>query len=115
MINRTSAVGRRRGRDESGGGSRLLSTLLTEMDGLELASGLLVIAATNRPERLDPAFIRPGRLDILQYVPPPDRDGRLQILKIHTRKMPLADDVDLQILASTTELFTGASATASIL
>lgn len=110
-----STVGRRGGRDDTGGGSRLLSALLTEMDGLELATGLFVIAATNRPERLDPAFIRPGRLDVLQYVPPPDVDGRLQILEIHTREMPLADNVNLRNLAAITDHFTGVLAVVSIL
>lgn len=60
-------------------------------------AGVQVLAATNRPQALDSALLRPGRLDVLLYVPPPDAAGRLQILQIHTRKMPLADDVNLQV------------------
>ncbi len=86
---------------------RLLSTLLTEMDGLELSTGVLVLAATNRPGALDPALLRPGRFDALLYVPPPDEAGRLEALCIHTRSMPLAADVELAALAADTERFTG--------
>lgn len=92
------------------GNSRLLSTLLTEMDGLENSTGLLVLAATNRPGCLDHAFIRPGRLDVHLYVPPPDLDGRHQTLQIHTRDMPLTDDVNLMDIAVKTDFFTGMSA-----
>lgn len=86
---------------------RLLSTLLTEMDGLELATGVLTLAATNRPGALDPALLRPGRFDVILYVPPPDEVGRLEALRIHTRRMPLAADVDLGTLAAGMERFTG--------
>ncbi|GMH34461.1 hypothetical protein BSKO_02295 [Bryopsis sp. KO-2023] len=106
-----SIAGKRPAGERQQGGesnARLLSTLLTEMDGLELSTGLLVIAATNRPASLDPAFIRPGRLDVTLYVPPPDEIGRLQTLKIHSRDMPLALDIDLPALANSTENFTGA-------
>uniref|UniRef100_A0A0D9ZMP3 AAA+ ATPase domain-containing protein n=1 Tax=Oryza glumipatula TaxID=40148 RepID=A0A0D9ZMP3_9ORYZ len=89
-------------------GERLLSTLLTEMDGLELATGIIVLAATNRPNAIDAALLRPGRFDMVLYVPPPDAEGRYEILRIHTRKMPLGDDVDLWKVAERTELFTGA-------
>lgn len=92
---------------QDSGNSRLLSTLLTEMDGLETSSGLLVIAATNRPGCLDHAFIRPGRLDARLFVPPPDLDGRHQILQIHTKDMPLSNDVDLLDIAEKTDFFTG--------
>lgn len=89
-------------------GERLLSTLLTEMDGLELATGIMVLAATNRPHAIDAALMRPGRFDKVLYVPPPDVEGRFEILRIHTRKMKLGEDVDLWKIAECTELFTGA-------
>ncbi|EMS48171.1 Cell division control protein 48-like protein B [Triticum urartu] len=89
-------------------GERLLSTLLTEMDGLELATGIIVLAATNRPKAIDAALLRPGRFDMVLYVPPPDAQGRHEILRIHTRKMKLGEDVDLGEIAERTELFTGA-------
>jgi transitional endoplasmic reticulum ATPase len=87
---------------------RVVNTLLAEMDGLEELRGVVVIAASNRPALLDPALLRPGRFDDLIYVPVPERDGRLHILKIHTRNMPLGDDVDLEAVASRTEGYTGA-------
>src|ERR687895_2009858 len=87
---------------------RLISQLLTELDGLEILTNVVVIAATNRPDIIDPALLRPGRFDRLLYVPPPDRDSRLQIIKIHTKKKPLADDVDTNQLADHTEGYTGA-------
>ena len=100
---------------ERGGGigepavtERVVNTLLAEMDGLEELQGVVVIAASNRPALLDPALLRPGRFDDLVYVSVPDRDGRLHILKIHTSKMPLAADVDLQTLADRTSGYTGA-------
>ncbi|XP_031400715.1 cell division control protein 48 homolog B [Punica granatum] len=89
-------------------GERLLSTLLTEMDGLEQAKGILVLAATNRPQAIDAALLRPGRFDLLLYVPPPDIESRYEILRVHTRNMEIASDVDLRKLAEETELFTGA-------
>ncbi|XP_044491028.1 cell division control protein 48 homolog B isoform X2 [Mangifera indica] len=89
-------------------GERLLSTLLTEMDGLEQAKGILVLAATNRPYAIDAALMRPGRFDLVLYVPPPDLEARYEILHVHTRNMKVADDVDLRRIAEDTELFTGA-------
>ncbi|CAM8912852.1 unnamed protein product [Rhodiola kirilowii] len=89
-------------------GERLLSTLLTEMDGLEQAKGILVLAATNRPHAIDAALMRPGRFDLVLYVPPPDKEARYEILKVHTSKMALADDVDLHQIAEDTDRFTGA-------
>ncbi|URE08825.1 Cell division control protein 48 [Musa troglodytarum] len=89
-------------------GERLLSTLLTEMDGLELATGIIVLAATNRPHVIDAALMRPGRFDLVLYVPPPDAEGRFEILRIHTRHMKLGKDVDLREVAESTDLFTGA-------
>lgn len=87
---------------------RVVNTLLAEMDGLEDMQGVVVMAATNRPNLLDPALLRPGRFDELVYVPVPDVKGRRKILGIHTRNMPLSDDVDLNDLAQSTERFTGA-------
>ncbi len=87
---------------------RVVSQLLTEIDGIEKLDGVVVIAATNRPDIVDPALLRPGRFDRLVYVPPPDQRGRLEILKIHTKNMPLADDVDLEEIAKITEGFSGA-------
>lgn len=96
----------------SGGGSgasdRVLSQLLTELDGLEPLKRVLVVAATNRPDLLDPALMRPGRIDRALYVSPPDVPVREQILQIHTRKTPLASDVSLAELAIATARFSGA-------
>ncbi|CAL5396376.1 unnamed protein product [Camellia sinensis] len=89
-------------------GERLLSTLLTEMDGLEQAKGILVLAATNRPHAIDAALMRPGRFDLVLYVPPPDLEARYEILSVHTRNMKVSNDVDLKQIAEDTELFTGA-------
>ncbi|WP_128560249.1 CDC48 family AAA ATPase [Methylobacterium crusticola] len=87
---------------------RVVNTILAEMDGLEELQGVVVLAATNRPNLVDPALLRPGRFDELVYVPVPDVPGRRHILGIHTRGMPLADDVDLDALAERTPRFTGA-------
>mgnify|MGYP000445092008 CR=1 FL=1 len=87
---------------------RVVAQLLTEMDGIEELRGVVVMAATNRPDLLDPALLRPGRFDRLIYVPPPDEEARLEILKIHARGMPLAGDVDLAEVARRTEGFSGA-------
>jgi transitional endoplasmic reticulum ATPase len=87
---------------------RVVNTLLAEMDGLEELRGVVVIAASNRPALLDPALLRPGRFDDLIYVPVPEQEGRLHILKIHTRNMPLDEDVDLEHIASRTDGYTGA-------
>ncbi|XP_057531097.1 cell division control protein 48 homolog B [Amaranthus tricolor] len=89
-------------------GERLLSTLLTEMDGLELAKGILVLAATNRPHAIDPALMRPGRFDLVLYVPPPDLEARSEIIQVHTRNMKLGSDVNLHQIAEDTDHFTGA-------
>jgi transitional endoplasmic reticulum ATPase len=87
---------------------RVISQLLTELDGLEVLTNVIVIAATNRPDIIDPALLRPGRFDRLLYVPPPNRDSRIQIIKIHTRKKPLAEDVTIEELADHTDGYTGA-------
>jgi transitional endoplasmic reticulum ATPase len=87
---------------------RVVNTILAEMDGLEELQGVVVIGATNRPNLLDPALLRPGRFDELVYVPVPDEAGRLHILRIQTKGMPLADDVDLAEVARRTPGHTGA-------
>ncbi|MEM5801862.1 MAG: AAA family ATPase [Candidatus Aenigmatarchaeota archaeon] len=87
---------------------RIVSQLLTEISGLEELKNIVIIAATNRPDLVDPALLRPGRLDRLILVPPPDEKSRLEIFKVHTRNMPLAKDVDLKELASKTEGYSGA-------
>jgi len=86
---------------------RIISQLLTEMDGLVTLENVTVLAATNRPDILDPALLRPGRFDRIIYVPPPNQEARKEILKIHTRNMPLAEDVDLDELAKMTEGYSG--------
>ncbi len=93
---------------------RIVSQLLTEIDGIEKLNSVVVIGATNRPDLIDPALLRPGRLDKVIYVPPPDYKSRLEILKVHTRKMPLAEDVDLEYLARSTESYTGADLAAMV-
>ncbi|MEM2677435.1 MAG: CDC48 family AAA ATPase, partial [Thermofilaceae archaeon] len=103
-----SIVPRRGYRFDSGVTDRIVNQLLTEMDGLEKLEGVVVIGATNRPDIIDPALLRPGRFDRIIYVPPPDRAARLEILKVHTRRMPLAEDVDLEKIADATEGYTGA-------
>jgi len=87
---------------------RVVNTILAEMDGLEELGSVVVIGATNRPNLVDPALLRPGRFDELIYVSVPDEAGRRHILGIHTAKMPIADDVDLDSLARRTDRFTGA-------
>jgi transitional endoplasmic reticulum ATPase len=87
---------------------RVISQLLTELDGLEILTNVVVIAATNRPDIIDPALLRPGRFDRLLYVSPPDRESRLQILRIHTKNKPLSEDVNLEQLAELSEGYTGA-------
>ena len=94
--------------DSSGVSSRVTSQILAEMDGIEELTDVIVIGATNRPDLLDPAILRPGRFDKLIYVPPPDEKSRYQILKIYTRKMPLAPHVSLKELAMRTEMYSGA-------
>jgi transitional endoplasmic reticulum ATPase len=99
-------------RETSGEGSdvheRVLTTLLNEMDGIEHCDGVMVLAATNRVDLVDEALLRPGRIDVLLEVPPPDRPGRCEILKIKSREMPLGSDTDLGALADKTEAWTGA-------
>ncbi len=88
--------------------ARVVNTILAEMDGLEELQSVVLIGATNRPNLVDPALLRPGRFDELVYVGTPSREGRQHILGIHTKAMPLADDVDLGFIAAETERYTGA-------
>jgi cell division protease FtsH len=112
FIDELDAVGRVRGSGGGLGGSdereQTLNQILTEMDGFSGAEGVIVIASTNRPEILDPALLRPGRFDRQVVVNPPDQRGRRAIFAVHTRAIPLADDVDLNTLASTTPGMVGA-------
>jgi transitional endoplasmic reticulum ATPase len=87
---------------------RVISQFLTEMDGLEELRNVIIIAATNRPDIVDPALLRPGRFDRMLFVPPPDLEARKEIFKIHTKKTPLAEDVKLDELARKTQGYTGA-------
>jgi len=111
FIDEIDAVGRQRGAGLGGGNDereQTLNQLLVEMDGFEASAGVIVIAATNRPDVLDPALLRPGRFDRQVVVPLPDIRGREQILKVHMRKVPLAQDVDPSVLARGCPGFSGA-------
>jgi cell division protease FtsH len=111
FIDEIDAVGRHRGAGLGGGNDereQTLNQLLVEMDGFEANEGIIVIAATNRPDVLDPALLRPGRFDRQITVPNPDVLGREKILKVHSRKVPLAPDVDLKTVAKGTPGFSGA-------
>ncbi|MGQ3356600.1 MAG: ATP-dependent zinc metalloprotease FtsH [Phreatobacter sp.] len=111
FIDEIDAVGRHRGAGLGGGNDereQTLNQLLVEMDGFEPNEGIIIIAATNRPDVLDPALLRPGRFDRQIVVPNPDVNGREKILKVHARKVPLAPDVDLKIIARGTPGFSGA-------
>jgi len=111
FIDEIDAVGRHRGAGLGGGHDereQTLNQLLVEMDGFESNEGVILIAATNRPDVLDPALLRPGRFDRRVVVSRPDVRGREEILRVHTRKIPLNDDVDLMVLARGTPGFSGA-------
>jgi cell division protease FtsH len=111
FIDELDAVGRHRGAGLGGGHDereQTLNQLLVEMDGFETNEGVILLAATNRPDVLDPALLRPGRFDRRIVVDMPDLRGRLGIFKVHTRKVPLSDDVDLDLLARGTPGFSGA-------
>src|ERR1700677_1739676 len=111
FIDEIDAMGRHRGAGLGGGHDereQTLNQLLVEMDGFESNEGVILMAATNRPDVLDPALLRPGRFDRRVVVNRPDVRGREEILRVHTRKIPLADDVDLQVLARGTPGFSGA-------
>ncbi len=111
FIDEIDAVGRHRGAGLGGGHDereQTLNALLVEMDGFESNEGVILIAATNRPDVLDPALLRPGRFDRRVVVPRPDVRGREEILRVHTRKVPVSDDVDLSVIARGTPGFSGA-------
>ena len=111
FIDEIDAVGRQRGAGLGGGHDereQTLNQLLVEMDGFGSNEGVIVMAATNRPDILDPALLRPGRFDRQIYVGLPDIKGREEILKVHARKKPLAEDVSLSDVAKATSGFTGA-------
>ncbi|HML52958.1 MAG TPA: ATP-dependent zinc metalloprotease FtsH [Solidesulfovibrio magneticus] len=111
FIDEIDAVGRQRGAGLGGGHDereQTLNQLLVEMDGFESNEGVILIAATNRPDVLDPALLRPGRFDRQVVVPTPDVRGRRRILEVHTRRSPLSPDVDLEVLARGTPGFSGA-------
>ncbi|XP_059964443.1 peroxisomal ATPase PEX1 [Mesoplodon densirostris] len=102
------SIAPRRGHDNTGVTDRVVNQLLTQLDGVEGLQGVYVLAATSRPDLIDPALLRPGRLDKCVYCPPPDQVSRLEILNVLSDSLPLADDVDLQKVASVTNSFTGA-------
>ncbi|MGG7164588.1 ATP-dependent zinc metalloprotease FtsH [Clostridium ihumii] len=111
FIDEIDAVGRQRGAGLGGGHDereQTLNQLLVEMDGFGVNEGIIMIAATNRPDILDPALLRPGRFDRQIVVGPPDVKGREEVLKVHSRNKPLGEDVDLKVLAKRTPGFTGA-------
>jgi cell division protease FtsH len=112
FIDEIDTIGRARGGARAFGGhderEQTLNQILTEMDGFSGHEGVVVLAATNRPDVLDPALLRPGRFDRQIIIHPPDRKGRVEILRVHTRKVPLAPDVNLEQLASATPGMTGA-------
>ncbi len=111
FIDEIDAVGRHRGAGLGGGHDereQTLNQLLVEMDGFDVSSGIILIAATNRPDILDPALLRPGRFDRHIVVDRPDRNGREAILKVHLREMKVEEDVDLEVLAKRTPGFVGA-------
>ena len=111
FIDEIDAVGRHRGAGYGGGNDereQTLNQLLVEMDGFEANEGVILIAATNRPDVLDPALLRPGRFDRQVQVPNPDITGRQKILNVHAKKTVLGPDIDLRIIARGTPGFSGA-------
>jgi cell division protease FtsH len=112
FIDEIDTIGRARGGARAFGGhderEQTLNQILTEMDGFSGQEGVVVLAATNRPDVLDPALLRPGRFDRQIIIHPPDHKGRIEILKVHTRRVPLAEDVNLERLAASTPGMTGA-------
>ncbi len=115
FFDEVDAIALRRGRSEdSHVTERVISQMLTEMDGLEDLKGVVVIGATNRPDIIDEALLRPGRFDRILEVPLPDKDARRQILNIHLRKKPLKPSVNLEELVELTDKCTGADIAAAI-
>jgi len=106
------AVSRGSGQGDAGGaGDRVINQLLTEMDGVGAKKNIFIVGATNRPEIMDEALLRPGRLDQLIYIPLPDQASRLSILKANLRKTPISRDVDLNFIGNITDGFSGADLT----
>jgi transitional endoplasmic reticulum ATPase len=101
-------LGARGMRDDTGVSQRIVNQFLAELDGMQTLNNVLVIGATNRADIIDPAALRPGRFDSILFVPPPDKDARIEIFKVHTNKMPLADDVSFEKLGEMTEGYSGA-------
>jgi len=118
FLDEIDAIGRKRGVGIPGGGQdereSTLNAILVEMDGFETDEGIVVMAATNRPDMLDPALLRPGRFDKIIHVDLPDVKGREEILKVHAKKVRMRDDVDLGVIARTTPMFSGAELEALI-
>lgn len=109
FLDEIDSIAPRRGTyGDSGVTERMVNQLLTSLDGMEVLQGVVVIAATNRPDIMDTALTRAGRFDKLIYIPAPDKESRIQILSVHTKNMPLADDVNLEDLANRTEGYVGA-------
>merc|ERR1719348_1182099 len=102
------AIGGARGGGAGKVGDRVLAQLLTEMDGVEGLQGVTVVAATNRPDMMDTALLRPGRLDRVVFVPLPDLDTRMKVIAVHTRKIPISKDLNLEMIARRTEGYSGA-------
>jgi transitional endoplasmic reticulum ATPase len=115
FLDEVDALAPRRGQSsDSGVADRVVAALLTELDGVEPMRDVVVVGATNRPELIDPALLRPGRLERLVYVPPPDTDARVEILKAAAKNTPLASDVDLSELAASLEGYSAADCAALI-
>src|SRR5205807_1198703 len=115
FLDEVDALAPVRGQSTDGGTTdRVVAALLTELDGVESLRNVVVIGATNRPDLVDPAMLRPGRLERLVYVPPPDADARAEILKAAAKDVPLAADVDLAKLAADLDGFSAADCTALI-
>lgn len=105
------ALAAARGSAEAGG-TKILTQFLTEMDGVEELKGIIIVAATSRPDKLDPALMRPGRLDRILYVPPPDRPARLSLIRKELSAKPVSDDMDYDRLADITDGYSAADITA---
>jgi transitional endoplasmic reticulum ATPase len=115
FLDEVDALAPRRGQSaDSGVSDRVVASLLTELDGVEPMRDVVVLGATNRPELIDPALLRPGRLERLVYVPPPDADARTEVLNAAAKNMPLAPDVDLGALARDLDGYSAADCAALV-
>ncbi|MCL4330669.1 MAG: AAA family ATPase, partial [Candidatus Thermoplasmatota archaeon] len=109
FLDEIDSIAPRRGSyGDSGVTERIVNQLLTSLDGIEVLQGVVVLAATNRPDIIDPGLLRAGRFDKIIYIPPPDAESRLKILQVHTKEMPLAKDVNLKEIAQKTDGYVGA-------